>query len=82
MTTLRDHIQANYGPADEVWFDCSECGGEGFVEGECTCGDDCCCCLEPDEPTCGHCSGRGGWWVANGREVSGTGGVSANPKEE
>lgn len=36
--------------------ECPYCGGEGVIEGECTCGDDTCCCLEPDPPPCPHCS--------------------------
>ena len=43
------------------WIDCWNCGGDGFIEGECTCGDDCCCCLEPDPPVCNVCGGKGGW---------------------
>lgn len=39
--------------------DCWSCGGEGFMQGECTCGEDCCCCLEPDEPECPICEGSG-----------------------
>lgn len=39
--------------------DCWNCGGSGFIEGECTCGEDCCCCLEPDEPECDVCGGTG-----------------------
>lgn len=43
------------------WIDCPYCGGSGVIEGECTCMDDCCCCLEPDAPECDHCNGKGGW---------------------
>lgn len=39
--------------------ECWNCGGEGFMEGDCTCGEDTCCCLEPDPPTCRVCHGRG-----------------------
>lgn len=54
-------------PGDYTWLDdegnecrdCFDCGGNGFYEGECTCMDDCCCCLEPDEPTCSTCNGTG-----------------------
>jgi hypothetical protein len=44
------------------WYDdedddnCAYCGGDGFLEGECACGDDCCCCLEPEPPPCPHCT--------------------------
>ena len=36
--------------------ECPQCGGEGYIEGECTCGDDCCCCLEPEPPACPYCA--------------------------
>lgn len=41
------------------WTDCPACGGEGFIDGECTCMDDTCCCLEPDPPICDECRGAG-----------------------
>lgn len=42
------------------WVDCWSCGGEGGYH---DCGEDCCCCLDPDEPneTCDICHGKGGW---------------------
>ena len=43
------------------WVDCPCCGGAGFLDGDCTCMEDMCCCLKPDPPTCDHCSGAGGW---------------------
>ena len=39
--------------------DCWNCGGEGYLEGECTCGEDCCCCADPEPPTCDVCRGKG-----------------------
>jgi hypothetical protein len=39
--------------------ECWNCGGSGEIEGECTCWEDCCCCLEPEPPRCSHCRGRG-----------------------
>lgn len=42
------------------WVDCPHCD-EGFIEGECTCMEDCCACAEPDPPACDHCDGKGGW---------------------
>jgi hypothetical protein len=39
--------------------ECYNCGGEGVIDGDCTCGEDCCCCLEPDPPGCQVCRGRG-----------------------
>ena len=38
---------------------CWNCGGEGFLEGLCTCGEDTCCCLEPEPPICPECKGKG-----------------------
>jgi hypothetical protein len=35
--------------------DCWMCGGSGVLEDECTCGDDTCCCLEPEPPECPEC---------------------------
>lgn len=45
----------------EADFDdgCPNCGGEGVIEGECTCGEDTCCCLEPTPPVCRTCGGKG-----------------------
>ncbi len=39
--------------------DCWNCGGDGYIEGDCTCGEDCCCCLEPEPPICDICRGKG-----------------------
>jgi hypothetical protein len=39
--------------------DCYNCGGEGVIDGDCTCWEDCCCCAEPDPPDCQVCRGRG-----------------------
>lgn len=36
--------------------ECSTCGGIGVIEGDCTCMDDTCCCLEPTPPDCPECS--------------------------
>lgn len=43
--------------------ECETCGGEG-VEGH-DCGEDVCCCADPDEPNlvCEICFGEGGWWA-------------------
>lgn len=43
----------------DEWTDCPACGGSGVMDGECTCMDDTCCCLEPEPPECGLCSGDG-----------------------
>lgn len=39
--------------------DCWNCGGEGYIDGDCTCWDDCCACLEPNPPRCSVCRGKG-----------------------
>jgi hypothetical protein len=53
------------------WIDCGQCGGEGVIEGDCTCWDDTCCCLEPEPPVCDICKGAGGWRAAEGGEANG-----------
>ncbi len=43
------------------WIGCWSCSGEGAYH---DCGEDCCCCLEPDEDLnvqCDICKGEGGW---------------------
>jgi hypothetical protein len=50
-------------PDGKIYVDCWQCGGEGVIEGECTCGEDCCCCLEPEPPVCDICRGKGGYYV-------------------
>lgn len=40
---------------DECW----KCGGSGSLTDTCTCGDDTCCCLEPEEEICDICNGKG-----------------------
>lgn len=47
---------------DKQWIDCYNCAGEGFSHHDC--GEDCCCCLDPeDNVTCDICRGDGGWWA-------------------
>lgn len=48
-------------PIERDWIECWACGGEGVLEGTCTCGEDCCCCAEPEPQTCDICHGDGGW---------------------
>jgi hypothetical protein len=44
------------------WEECENCGGEG-VSGH-DCGEDCCCCADPEENVqCDACRGRGGFNV-------------------
>lgn len=42
--------------------ECESCGGEGLNGHDC--GEDCCCCADPEEPnvTCDICGDDGGWW--------------------
>ncbi len=43
------------------WSECEHCGGEG-VDGH-ECGEDCCCCADPEENIqCDICVGHGGFW--------------------
>ncbi len=47
------------------WIECENCGGEGFVGHDC--GEDCCCCLDPeDNVPCDVCGGKGGYWEKEG----------------
>ncbi len=42
-------------------IDCWNCGGEGFSHHDC--GEDTCCCLNPEPNVeCDICNGKGGWW--------------------
>jgi hypothetical protein len=48
------------GSAD--WQECSNCGGDGYDGHDC--GEDCCCCEDPeDNIPCDICHGEGGWWA-------------------
>lgn len=44
---------------EKEWRDCYNCdGGYSYHD----CGQDCCCCLDPeDNVTCDICDGREGW---------------------
>jgi hypothetical protein len=44
------------------WEECGLCDDEGFVGHDC--GEDVCCCLDPEpNERCGQCGGKGGWWL-------------------
>lgn len=43
------------------WVECPDCGGEGYGEEFHDCGEDCCCCADPDPGPCPTCHGQGGW---------------------
>jgi hypothetical protein len=46
---------------EREWIDCESCGGTGMT-GEHDCGEDTCCCLNPEENViCDICEGAGGW---------------------
>lgn len=64
MSTEKQNYEELYDDGDYV--DCWNCGGEGYIDGDCTCMEDCCACLEPDPPVCDICKGKGGW--ARGEE--------------
>jgi len=43
------------------WTDCWNCGGTGYDGHDC--GEDTCCCLNPDDNViCDVCGGKGGWY--------------------
>lgn len=47
------------------WVDCTNCAGDG-VSGH-DCGEDCCCCMDPeDNIPCDICEGKGGWYQCVG----------------
>lgn len=46
---------------DAEWVACEGCGGEGVAGHDC--GEDTCCCVDPqDNLECQICEGWGGWW--------------------
>lgn len=54
--------EPEYSPYDYCeYVDCWKCGGEGYSHHDC--GEDICCCLEPeDNVECDICKGHGGWY--------------------
>jgi hypothetical protein len=63
MSQANAHVDEPYEPYDEDFGDyveCWQCGGEGVSHHEC--GEDTCCCLNPeDNVICDICDGKGGW---------------------
>lgn len=60
--------EEEHGPACEVCgckmerVECDQCSGEGYWGYDC--GEDTCCCLDPeDNEECEQCDGEGYWWV-------------------
>jgi hypothetical protein len=42
------------------WVDCENCD-DGYTDHDC--GEDCCCCLDPEPNViCDICDGKGGWY--------------------
>lgn len=52
----REQAMADYHDPSDDDGECSMCGGTGIIEGDCTCMDDTCCCLEPTPPDCPECA--------------------------
>ena len=49
---------------------CDQCDGEGVFGHDC--GEDVCCCLDPEEnEPCALCGGEGGWWHCFNQECPG-----------
>lgn len=45
----------------KAWIDCNNCE-DGLSHHEC--GEDCCCCLYPENNVvCDICNGKSGWWT-------------------
>lgn len=67
MTTFPDSRGEHDG-----WTECWQCGGEGFSHHDC--GEDTCCCLDPeDNVPCDICRGKGGWRSDNEQKDAGDG---------
>ena len=46
--------------SDDEWVECWNCGGDGYADHDC--GEDCCCCADPEpNVVCHVCHGKGGW---------------------
>ena len=44
------------------WAECYNCDEDGYSYHDC--GEDCCCCLNPENNVeCDICDGNGGWWA-------------------
>ena len=45
--------------SDDEWVECWNCGGDGYADHDC--GEDCCCCADPEpNVVCHVCHGKGG----------------------
>lgn len=63
MSNYPDDVSPNdprapWNQKDPVMTECDDCGGTGFNGHDC--GEDTCCCLNPEENVeCGRCDGEG-----------------------
>jgi hypothetical protein len=49
--------------SEAEWVACDQCE-EGYSDHDC--GEDTCCCLNPESNVvCDTCEGKGGWWVCS-----------------
>jgi hypothetical protein len=52
---------------EKQWAECPHCDPEYPGMSYHDCGDDCCCCADPEpNVTCDICKGKGGWLVCVG----------------
>ena len=62
MTATDDDDAVELVSDGTAWRRCWNCGGEGFSSHDC--GEDTCCCIDPeDNVVCDVCGGKGGWKV-------------------
>lgn len=60
--TMNQYEKCGCGHTKDWQRDCWNCGGSGFTEHDC--GEDCCCCLYPeDNVECDICEGVGFYLV-------------------
>lgn len=53
-------VECGHCGAEMEWIECEKCGGEGVVGHDC--GEDSCCCIDPeDNVPCDICNLAGGW---------------------
>lgn len=53
LSAIYDDAHHELNPSDA---ECWNCGGEGYLDDTCTCGEDTCCCLEPTPQACPECA--------------------------
>lgn len=53
-------VEQQHQDTENDWTECWQCGGMKFSHHDC--GEDTCCCLQPeDNVICDICHGNGGW---------------------